>query len=112
MYMELGIAALLAFGLMMILMPLQYFSAKAIGVVRGHAATKTDHRVKLVSELLQGVRLVKLQAWEQPMAEALRQARAEELVYVRLGNLLTSLSEVMVFIWPAIVTYATVSHPV
>jgi ATP-binding cassette subfamily C (CFTR/MRP) protein 4 len=108
MYRELGVSALATLGFMLLLIPLQIVAGKAIGYARAMAAQKTDHRVKLVGELLQGVRLVKLQAWEQPMAEALSQARADELVYIRLANGLTALSEVMVFVWPAVVTFGTV----
>lgn len=40
---------------------------------------KSDARLRLVNEILQGMRLIKLRAWESVFEDRMRKARDEEL---------------------------------
>lgn len=51
-----------------------YLSNKQ-GVLRGKIASRTDQRVKVMSELVNGVQVIKMYAWEKPfekLVDALR----------------------------------------
>jgi hypothetical protein len=59
----LGPAALAGFGLMVLFMPIQGRVMKTLTGYRKDVQLITDQRVKLVNEVLQGVKIIKLFAW-------------------------------------------------
>lgn len=42
------------------------YLSKRQGVLRGKIAKRTDERVKVMSELVNGVQVIKMYAWEKP----------------------------------------------
>ena len=107
MYWQIGLAALAAGFLMLILFPVQVSVARKIGRNRAAMVKQTDARVKILSEILQGIRVIKLYAWELPMAEKIQEVRLLELACVRRALLLKSFNLLTLFLWPAIVSMVT-----
>ena len=52
-----------------------------------------DERAKMCNEILNGVKVIKLYAWEQPMEEAVENIRKRELALVRKAGLVRSLAD-------------------
>lgn len=48
-------------------------------VLIGRPQEKSDARLRLVNEILQGMRLIKLRAWENVFEERTRETREQEL---------------------------------
>jgi hypothetical protein len=92
--------------LMLLLFPFQIIMSRTIRAVRAHSLRLTDQRVRLVGQLLQGIRAVKLQAWEEPVATVLSAVRKKELRYVRISGALKATNELVIFVW-----YVTTSIP-
>ena len=72
-----------------------------------------DERVKLLNEVLQGIKMIKLMAWEDPVEESVRTTRSKELRSVR--NLAYTKSMMIGFIMgssliTSLVTFATYSN--
>ena len=107
MYTEIGFAALPAGGLMLLLFPVQIMVARRIGRNRGVMVRHTDARVKLLSEILQGIRVIKFYAWEEPMARRVQDIRVMELACVRYALLLKSFNLLTLFFWPVFVSMVT-----
>lgn len=59
-----GPAALLGTVLLMLLSPIQAWGTSRLGPVRKKASQFTDSRIKLSSEILQGVKVIKFFTWE------------------------------------------------
>lgn len=59
-----GPAALLGAVLLMLLNPIQAWGTARLGPVRKKASQFTDSRIKLSSEILQGVKVIKFFTWE------------------------------------------------
>jgi len=106
-YWQIGPAALAAGGLMIILLPVQIAVARRIGRNRANMVRHTDSRVKILSEILQGIRVIKLYAWEIPMAERVQEVRIEELKCVKRALLLKSFNLLTLFLWPVVVSMVT-----
>jgi ATP-binding cassette subfamily C (CFTR/MRP) protein 1 len=107
MYTEIGFAALPAGGLMLLLFPVQILVARRIGRNRGQMVRHTDARVKILSEILQGIRVIKFYAWEVPMAERVQEIRVLELACVKYALLLKSFNLLTLFFWPVFVSMVT-----
>ncbi|KNE58349.1 hypothetical protein AMAG_03933 [Allomyces macrogynus ATCC 38327] len=77
-----GWAALAGIGLLVLFVPMQSRAMRAISAFRRKSQRITDRRVKLVNELLQGMKVVKLLAWERPFLAKIEEERHHELALV------------------------------
>ena len=50
-----------------------------------------DERAKMVNEVLNGIKVVKLYAWEKPMQNQIEEIRERELVLIKKGALVKNL---------------------
>jgi ATP-binding cassette subfamily C (CFTR/MRP) protein 1 len=69
------------------LIPLSSFVARALARVRKKIVGLTDARVKLSSEVILGIKAIKLYAWEEAYKERIMDLRAKELRAIRLAAL-------------------------
>ncbi|ORZ33476.1 P-loop containing nucleoside triphosphate hydrolase protein [Catenaria anguillulae PL171] len=79
----LGVPALAGFALMVAFMPIQGKVTRSLSQYRKDAQLITDKRVKLMNEVLQGSRIVKLMSWEAAVTDAVMELRLQELSLVR-----------------------------
>ncbi|XP_072749305.1 ATP-binding cassette sub-family C member Sur isoform X2 [Anoplolepis gracilipes] len=102
-YLKLGVSAIVgAICCILIVTPMQLFLGKQMSKNFKSIAEKSDARLRLVNEILQGMRLIKLRAWENVFEDRIRRTRNEELkllnkdsVYWTLINFLTHASSVL-----------------
>lgn len=55
-----------------------------------------DERIKLMNEVLSGVKVLKLYAWELPFQEEIKRIRAKELRVLRLASYVSAFTQ---FTW-------------
>lgn len=55
---------------------------KKVGSLRMKMARKTDERLRLTNEIISGIQVIKMYAWEKPFSKLLRNARK----YVKYFN--------------------------
>lgn len=79
----LGPAVLVGFAVMIVLVLVQAYLGRLFAGVRRQAVRLTDQRVRLMTEVLRGIRLVKQMAWEAPFAARVAQIRGEEVAHLR-----------------------------
>ncbi|KAJ8945507.1 hypothetical protein NQ318_017951, partial [Aromia moschata] len=80
MYRSVGIAALAGMIAMALeALPLQGYMSKVQGALRFKIAHLTDHRVKLMSEIVSGIRVIKMYAWEKSFEKVVELARKKEI---------------------------------
>ncbi|RHY68312.1 hypothetical protein DYB30_006244, partial [Aphanomyces astaci] len=60
-----------------------FVSGKHVGQIRRHVLGVQSERVKLTNEVLQGIRVVKLYAWEESLAAQLAEIRSRELALLK-----------------------------
>lgn len=78
-YLQVGIVFLAGVGLAVIMIFFNRYLAKQIGKYNSAMMKEKDNRVKLMTEILLGIRVVKFNAWEYFMSEKLGKIRNEEL---------------------------------
>lgn len=69
-----------------------------------------DERTKMVNEALNGIKVIKLYAWEVPMEEVITRLRNRELSYIKKGAVLRSISDMLNSASPFLVRPHTFKH--
>lgn len=88
-YMQAGHSAFVGLAaLLIIAIPIQSGLSRLIAKVRFRTAEKTDDRVKTMSEVINGIQVIKMYAWELPFQKVISKKRGSELKEVRIATIL------------------------
>ena len=102
-----GPSALAGFGVLLFFAPLQARLGRAVGRLRARTIRVTDERSKLMAEVLGGIKLLKISAWEASFAARVAEVRAREVRLLTTAALVRTLNTVVAFSVPVLVTLAT-----
>ncbi|KAK1124888.1 hypothetical protein K0M31_006238 [Melipona bicolor] len=81
-YNEAGYAGLIGIAAVFVVVPIQSYTGKLSSKFRLQTAIKTDERVRLMDEIISGVQVIKMYAWEKPFCALIETARKLELQVV------------------------------
>uniref|UniRef100_V9IK14 Multidrug resistance-associated protein 9 n=2 Tax=Apis cerana TaxID=7461 RepID=V9IK14_APICE len=81
-YTEAGYAGLIGIAAVSVVVPIQSYTGKLSSKFRLQTAIKTDERVRLMDEIISGVQVIKMYAWEKPFCALIETARKLELQVV------------------------------
>ncbi|XP_050309256.1 ATP-binding cassette sub-family C member 4-like [Anthonomus grandis grandis] len=79
MWVDAGWAGILGIVTVFVVVPIQGYTGKLSAIYRKATALKTDERVRLMDEILSGIQVIKMYAWEKPFAKLIKYARKVEL---------------------------------
>ncbi|KAI8834383.1 P-loop containing nucleoside triphosphate hydrolase protein [Chytriomyces cf. hyalinus JEL632] len=103
-----GPAGLAGVGFLFLCMPLQALMIRRLMQLRGAIAPVTDKRIKLSSEILQGIRIIKYFSWESTFSGSIDSIReTEELTLVKNAAFIRSIISCLGFALPAIAASIT-----
>lgn len=108
-YFYIGWASLGGFAVMVILIPLQKAFFQMISKLRREQMKLTDRRVKLQNEALSGVKILKLNAWEEPLRKEVESVRAEEMVKAKAVQNRNAMNAAIMNTGPTLVAVAAFS---
>ncbi|KAG6863993.1 hypothetical protein C0991_001277, partial [Blastosporella zonata] len=80
---NLGYSALVGLGVLLLGLPIQFILVKVMFTQRKKCVQFTDKRIRLTTEVLQGIRLIKFYAWESFYIDRLGRVRALEIKAIR-----------------------------
>ncbi|KAI8926103.1 hypothetical protein BC831DRAFT_511949 [Entophlyctis helioformis] len=107
-YQEISWAAVVGISsLLLLLVPLQSLFAKRFASLRRTTNIFRDLRTKSLSDMLAGMIVVKLYAWELPFASRIKEIRNDELSVIRKASILRAVNEALFFASSAIISLAT-----
>ncbi|KAG8183008.1 hypothetical protein JTE90_017096 [Oedothorax gibbosus] len=82
-YLKLGYSALIGAATVIFLVPIQYYICTLLSKIQSKALDVSDERLKKTTELLQGIKLLKLYGWERVYANLVQNIREKELGILR-----------------------------
>uniref|UniRef100_A0A1A9X2R7 Multidrug resistance-associated protein lethal(2)03659 n=1 Tax=Glossina brevipalpis TaxID=37001 RepID=A0A1A9X2R7_9MUSC len=86
---RIGLAAVVGVvGLLLKTIPVQTGLSKLASKLRMKIAERTDARVGIMNELVQGIQVIKMYAWEKPFQTVVKEARRREIKQIRYASYL------------------------
>uniref|UniRef100_A0A3Q3W9M0 Uncharacterized protein n=1 Tax=Mola mola TaxID=94237 RepID=A0A3Q3W9M0_MOLML len=91
-YYLLGWSALVGASIIVLLAPIQYLIATKLANTQKSSLEHSTDRLKKTSEILKGIKLLKLYAWENIFCDSVEETRSKELTSLKTFAFYTSLS--------------------
>ena len=84
MYMVAGVAGVVGLSIMVFLIPICILNGRLIFLIRQKVAKISDKRLKLTTEIIEGIRLLKQFGWEDLFRSKVNDIRSKEVTQQRL----------------------------
>ncbi|POI33623.1 hypothetical protein CIB84_002625 [Bambusicola thoracicus] len=91
-YYLLGVSALIGAAVIIVLAPVQYFVATKLSQAQRSTLEYSNERLKKTNEMLRGIKLLKLYAWEHIFHSSVEETRQKEMTSLKSFALYTSIS--------------------
>ncbi|XP_055986851.1 ATP-binding cassette sub-family C member 8 isoform X1 [Sorex fumeus] len=91
-YYILGVSALIGAAVIILLAPVQYFVATKLSQAQRSTLEYSNERLKQTNEMLRGIKLLKLYAWENIFCTRVERTRKKEMTSLRAFAVYTSIS--------------------
>ncbi|CAL4094228.1 unnamed protein product, partial [Meganyctiphanes norvegica] len=108
---ELGPSCLAGLFLLILYVPLQSWMGKVFSKLRLATAKRTDERVRIMNEIVNAMRVIKMYTWEKPFTDLIAETRKKEIDvimrtnYYRAVNMALFFTSSKVIVFLALVTY-------
>ena len=90
-YNEVGVPGVIGMVVIAIVTPIQSYTGKLSSVFRLQTALRTDERVRLMDEIINGIQVIKLYAWEKSFKKLIYFARDKELKVIKKSSYVRAL---------------------
>jgi ATP-binding cassette, subfamily C (CFTR/MRP), member 1 len=104
-----GVSALIGLGILLLLVPFQFWLARLMTIYRRAGIAATEHRVGIMHEILLAIKMVKFYAWEESFAKKVSDIRDEELSYMKKSACVKSVNLMTVFVIPPLLALSIFS---
>lgn len=115
-YREIGGAACVGIACILIFIPFQGWLAQKSSILRLKTAIRTDERLRLMNEIINGIQVIKMYTWELPFIKLVSDARMREVKQIRMTSYIRGvnqsfhLSTTRSAIFAAILAYILFDH--
>ncbi|KAK1341987.1 hypothetical protein QTO34_016739 [Cnephaeus nilssonii] len=106
-WLEIGISCLAGMAVLIILLPLQSCVGKLFSSFRSKTATFTDVRIRTMNEVITGIRIIKMYAWEKPFADLITDLRRKEISKILRSSYLRGMNLASFFVSSKIIVFVT-----
>uniref|UniRef100_A0A8C1F9V6 Multidrug resistance-associated protein 4 n=1 Tax=Cyprinus carpio carpio TaxID=630221 RepID=A0A8C1F9V6_CYPCA len=104
---EIGASCLAGMAVLFFLMPLQTIFGKLFSKYRSKTAAFTDSRIRTMNEVVSGIRIIKMYAWEKPFAALVNDVRRKEISKIMSSSYLRGLNMASFFAANKIILFVT-----
>ncbi|XP_019299622.2 ATP-binding cassette sub-family C member 4 isoform X3 [Panthera pardus] len=106
-WMEIGISCLAGMAVLIILLPLQSCIGKLFSSLRNKTATFTDVRIRTMNEVITGIRIIKMYAWEKSFADLVTSLRRKEISKILRSSYLRGMNLASFFVASKNIVFVT-----
>ncbi|KAE8621831.1 hypothetical protein XENTR_v10004987 [Xenopus tropicalis] len=104
---ELGASVLAGVGVLILVIPINAFIASRVKQLKKSHLKSKDQRIKLLNEILHGIKILKLYAWEPSYQRKVADIRESEMDVLKSSGYLTTFSMLTLTCIPFLVSMAT-----
>uniref|UniRef100_A0A665T414 Multidrug resistance-associated protein 4 n=2 Tax=Echeneis naucrates TaxID=173247 RepID=A0A665T414_ECHNA len=104
---EIGPTCLAGVVAVALMMPLQTWFGKLFGIFRSKTAVFTDNRIRIMNEVMSGIRIIKMYAWEKPFSDLVTEVRRKEIRQILNSSYLRGLNMASFFASSKIIVFIT-----
>uniref|UniRef100_A0A8K9V0A2 Multidrug resistance-associated protein 4 n=1 Tax=Oncorhynchus mykiss TaxID=8022 RepID=A0A8K9V0A2_ONCMY len=104
---EIGPSCLAGMAVLVFLMPIQTLFGRLFSSFRGTTAALTDNRIRTMNEVVSGIRIIKMYAWEKPFAALVDEVRRKEISKIMKSSYLRGLNMASFFVASKIIVFIT-----
>uniref|UniRef100_A0A8B9VUZ1 Multidrug resistance-associated protein 4 n=1 Tax=Anas zonorhyncha TaxID=75864 RepID=A0A8B9VUZ1_9AVES len=106
-WMEIGPSCLAGMAVLIILLPVQTCIGRLFSSLRSKTAAFTDVRIRTMNEVISGMKIIKMYAWEKSFAELVSGLRRKEIAMVMKSSYLRGLNLASFFVASKITVFMT-----
>ncbi|NXO04289.1 MRP4 protein, partial [Rhinopomastus cyanomelas] len=106
-WMEIGPSCLAGMAVLIILLPVQTCIGRLFSSLRSKTAALTDVRIRTMNEVISGMKIIKMYAWETSFAELVNGLRRKEIAMVMKSSYLRGLNLASFFVASKITVFMT-----
>ncbi|XP_075905473.1 ATP-binding cassette sub-family C member 4-like [Nelusetta ayraudi] len=104
---EIGPSCLAGLAAITLMVPVQTWFGKLFGIFRSKTAVLADHRIRIMNEVVSGIRIIKMYAWEIPFSAVVTAVRRKEIRQILRSSYLRGLNMASFFASSKIIVFAT-----
>ncbi|KAG5833705.1 hypothetical protein ANANG_G00278690 [Anguilla anguilla] len=104
---EIGPSCLAGMAVLVFLMPLQTLFGRLFSSFRSKTAALTDNRIRTMNEVVSGMRIIKMYAWEKPFSALVNEVRRKEISKVLKSSYLRGLNMASFFVAGKVIVFVT-----
>ncbi|KAL1021945.1 hypothetical protein UPYG_G00020230 [Umbra pygmaea] len=104
---EIGPSCLAGMAVLLILMPTQIMFGRLFSKFRSKTAALTDNRIRTMNEVVSGIRIIKMYAWEKPFSALVNEVRRKEISKIMSSSYLRGLNMASFFAASKIIVFIT-----
>ncbi|XP_020506427.1 LOW QUALITY PROTEIN: ATP-binding cassette sub-family C member 4 [Labrus bergylta] len=104
---EIGPSCLAGVAIIVLMLPLQIWLGKLFGIFRSKTAVLTDNRIRIMNEVVSGIRIIKMYAWEKPFCALVTEVRRKEISQIMKSSYLRGLNMASFFASNKIIVFIT-----
>uniref|UniRef100_A0A8C5U3W5 Multidrug resistance-associated protein 4 n=1 Tax=Malurus cyaneus samueli TaxID=2593467 RepID=A0A8C5U3W5_9PASS len=106
-WMEIGPSCLAGMAVLIILLPVQTCIGRLFSSLRSKTAALTDVRIRTMNEVISGMKIIKMYAWEKSFADLVNGLRRKEIAMVMKSSYLRGLNLASFFVASKITVFMT-----
>uniref|UniRef100_A0A8C0IGK9 ATP binding cassette subfamily C member 4 n=1 Tax=Bubo bubo TaxID=30461 RepID=A0A8C0IGK9_BUBBB len=106
-WIEIGPSCLAGMAVLIILLPVQTCIGRLFSSLRSKTAALTDVRIRTMNEVISGMKIIKMYAWEKSFAELVNGLRRKEIAMVMKSSYLRGLNLASFFVASKITVFMT-----
>lgn len=108
-YTRLGVAAFSTLAVVLLCVPLNAYATKKLYNCQSAQMKEKDTRIRIMNELLNGIKILKLYAWEKCFLRNVEEVRKKEIKQLKLVAMFSSLSYMIWTMFPFLITFVCFS---